>query len=97
MNAALGGFMLIVTSFIGGLFLGYLASILAFFVWGLIKEALDTPKQMALPALFLLSIFGTALAYLVGIVLENVVLLLGALITFGYGARKLFGPEEQTK
>jgi len=81
--------MLIVSSFLGGLFLGYLAAILAFLVWGLIKEGVDSPKQMVLPALFLLSIFGTALVYLAGIVLENWGLLFGALITFGYGARKL--------
>lgn len=89
--------MLIVSSFLGGLFLGYLAAILAFFVLGLIREGFDSPKQMALPALFLLCIFGTALVYLVGIVLGYWGLLLGALITFGYGARKLFGPEEQIR
>lgn len=90
----LGVFMLIVTSFIGGLFLGYLASVLAFFVWGLVKEGLHNPKQMAVPAIFLLGIFGTALIYLAGIVLENWALLGGAAITFAHGARKLFGPEE---
>ncbi len=37
--------MLIVTSFIGGLFLGYLVVMLAFFVWGLIKEGFDSPVQ----------------------------------------------------
>jgi len=86
--------MLMASAFIGGLFLGYLASILAFFVWGLIKEGFNSPKQMAIPAIFLLSIFGTALAYLAGVVFESWPVLLGAAITFAHGARKLFGPEE---
>lgn len=82
------------SAFIGGLFSGYLAAVLAFFVWGLIKEGIDTPKQMAIPAIFLLSIFGTALVYLAGFAFESWPLLLGAAITFTHGARKLFGPEE---
>lgn len=82
-------------SFIGGLFLGYLSAVLAFFVWELIKEGLGNPKQMAIPATFLLCIFGAALAYLIGIVLESGVLLLGTAITFVYAARQLFKSEEQ--
>lgn len=82
------------SAFIGGLFSGYLAAVLAFFVWGLIKEGIETPKQMAIPAIFLLSIFGTALVYLARIVFESWPLLLGAVITFAHGSRRLFGPEE---
>lgn len=82
------------SAFIGGLFSGYLAAVLAFFVWGLIKEGVGSLKQMAIPAIFLLSIFGSALIYLAGIVFESWPLLLGAAITFAHGARKLFGPEE---
>lgn len=88
--------ILFVSSFIGGLFLGYLAAILAFFVWSIIKEGLGNPKQMAVAALILLSMFGTALAYLVGIVFQSWVLFLGAAITFAHGARLIFKPEQGT-
>ncbi len=88
--------VLFVSSFIGGLFLGYLISILAFFVWNLIKEGLAEPGQMAIPAIALLAIFGTALFYAVGIVLGNWPLFIGAAITFAYCARPLFGPEEKS-
>ena len=50
--------ILLVSSIIGEIFLGYLAAIIAFFVWSLIKEGLGNPKQLAVPALILLIWFG---------------------------------------
>jgi fructose-specific phosphotransferase system IIC component len=86
---------LLVSGFVGGLFLGYLAAIFAFFVWQLIKEGLDEPKRMAIPAIFLLSIFGTALFYLTGLVFQSWPVFIGAAITFSHGCRPLFKKEEE--
>jgi hypothetical protein len=86
--------VLLLSSFVGGLFLGYLVAIFAFLVWSLIKEGMGNPKQMAIPALVLLSMFGTALAYLTGIVFQSWPLFLGAVITFAHGVRPLFQIEE---
>ena len=85
---------LLVSAFIGGLFLGYLVAIFMFVVWGIVKEGLDDPKQMAIPALVLLSMFGTALVYLTGGVFQSWPLFLGAAITFVHAARPLFGAEK---
>lgn len=84
--------LLVFSSFIGGLFLGYLAAIFAFFVWEIIEEGIGDPKKMAIPAILLLSIFGTALAYLVGVAFQNWPLFFGAAITFAHGSRPLFRP-----
>ena len=70
-----------------GAFLGYLAAIITFFVWSLIKEGLGNPKQLAVPALILLSWFGIGLAGLTGIVFQIWPMFLGAIITFTHGAR----------
>jgi len=86
--------VLLFSGFLGGLFLGYITAILAFFVWQLIKEGFGDPKQMAIPAIFLLGIFGTALVYLAAVVIESWPVLLGAAITFTNGARPLFKQEE---
>jgi hypothetical protein len=85
--------ILLFSSFIGGLFLGHLAIILAFFVWSFVKVGLGNPKQLAIPVLLVLSIFGTALAYLTGIVLQSGALFLGAAITFAHNAWPLFKHE----
>lgn len=74
--------------------LGYLTTIIAFFVWQLIREGFGTPKQMAIPALFLLSMFGTALVYLAVVVFESWPVFIGAAITFAHGARPLFTKDE---
>lgn len=86
---------LIFSGFIGGLFLGYLTAIFAFFVWQLIKEGIGNPKQLAIPALFLLSIFGTALIYLTGVVFQSWPVFIGAAITFSHGTRPLFKQDEE--
>jgi hypothetical protein len=86
--------LLLLSSFAGGLFLGYLTAILAFFVWGLVKEGFEAPKQMAIPAIFLLGIFGTALAYLTVFVFQSWPIFMGAAITFAHGARPLFRSED---
>lgn len=86
--------VLLLSSFAGGLFLGYLTAILAFFVWGLVKEGFEAPSQMAIPAIFLLAIFGTALAYLTVFVFQSWPVFIGAAITFAHGARPLFRSEE---
>ena len=86
--------VLLLSSLAGGLFLGYLTAILAFFVWELVKEGLGNPKQMAIPAVFLLGIFGTALGYLAVVVFQSWPVFIGAAITFVYGARPLFRTEE---
>jgi len=86
--------MMVFSALIGGLFSGVLAGLLAFFVWGLVKEGIEEPKKMAIPALFLLSIFGTALAYLMGVVFQSWPLLIGAAISFTYVVRPLFKAEE---
>lgn len=49
---------------------------------------------MAIPALFLLSIFGTAFAYVVGVVFQSWPLFIGAAISFTYVVRPLFIAEE---
>lgn len=82
--------VLLISGFVGGLFLGYLTAIFAFFVWQLIKEGLGNPKQMAIPAIFLLSMFGTTLVYLTGVVFQSWPVFIGAAITFAHGARPLF-------
>lgn len=86
--------MMVFSALIGGLFSGVLAGLLAFFVWGLIKEGIEEPKEMAIPALFLLSIFGSALAYLMGIVFQSWPLFIGAAISFTYVVRPLLKAEE---
>lgn len=86
--------VIMLSSFAGGLFLGYLSAILAFFVWGLVKEGLEASSQMAIPAIFLLVIFGTALAYLTVFVFQSWPVFIGAAITFAHGARPLFRSEE---
>lgn len=86
--------MMALSALIGGLFLGVLAGLLAFFVWELVKEGIEDPKNMAIPALFLLSIFGTALAYLAGMVLQSWPLFISAAISFTYVVRPLFKTEE---
>lgn len=86
--------VLLLGSFAGGLFLGYLTAILSFFVLAIIKEGLGNPKQMAIPAIFLLGIFGTALAYLAVVEFQSWPVLIGAAITFIHGARPLFKPDE---
>lgn len=85
---------LMLSGFVGGLFLGYLTAVLAFFVWQLVKEGFEDPKQMAIPAIFLLGIFGTALIYLATVVFQSWPVLAGAAITFVHGARPLFKQEE---
>ena len=86
--------MMTFSALIGGLFSGVLAGLLTFFVWGLVKECIEEPKKMAIPALFLLSIFGTALAYVVGVVFQSWPLFIGAAISFTYVVRPLFIAEE---
>lgn len=81
------------SALIGGLFSGFLAGLLAFFVWELVKEGIKEPKKIAIPALFLLSIFGTALAYVVGVVFQSWPLFIGAAISFTYVVRPLFKAE----
>lgn len=85
--------ILFISSIIGGLFLGYLAAIIAFFVWSLINEGLGNPRQSAVPALILLSWFGIGLAGLTGLVLQSWPMFLGAAITFAHGARLIFKPK----
>lgn len=82
--------VLLLSSFAGGLFLGYLTAILAFFVWGLIKEGFEATSHMAIPTVFLLGIFGTALAYIAVFVFQSWPLFIGAAITFAHGSRPLF-------
>lgn len=86
--------VLLLSSFAGGLFLGYLTAILTFFVWGLVKEGFEAPSQMAIPAIFLLAIFGTALGYLTVFMFQSWPVFIGAAITFAHGARPLFRSEE---
>ena len=86
--------VLLLSGFVGGLFLGYVTAILAFFVWQLIKEGFGDPKQMAIPAIVLLGIFGIALVYLATVVFQSWPALIGAAITFTNGARPLFKQEE---
>ena len=86
--------MMVFSVLIGGLFSGVIAGLLAFFVWGLVKEEIEEPKKMAIPALFLLSIFGTALAYLIREVFQNWPLLIIASISFTYVVRTLFKSED---
>ena len=68
--------------FAGGLFFGFLAAILAFIVISLVQEALESPKNFAFAALVLLSVFGTALAFLLIQVWDSRPMLLGALVSF---------------
>ena len=49
---------------------------------------------MATPALFLLSIFGTALAYVVGVIFQNWPLFIGATVSFVYVVRPLFKTDD---
>ena len=77
------------SSFIGGLFLGFLTAIIGFFVWSLIQEGFENPKGMAIPAIILLGIFGTALVYLTLIVFQSWSLLLGATISLIYLSKSL--------
>lgn len=83
------------STLIGGLFMGLLAGLLGFFVWSLIKEAIEEPKKMFIPALFLLTIFGTALAYLIGVIFQNWPLLIGSALSFIYVVYTLFKGEQQ--
>lgn len=78
------------STLIGDLFSGALAGLLAFFVWDLVKEGVEDPKKMAISALFLLSIFGTALAYVVDVIFQSWPLFIGAAISFSFVARPLF-------
>ena len=87
--------VLFVSGFVGGLFLGYLTAIFAFFVWQQIKEGFGNPKQMAIPAIFLLSMFGTALVYLVGVLFQSWPVFIGAAITFAHGVRPLFKQDDE--
>jgi len=82
------------SALVGGLFSGALAGLLAFFVWGLVKEGIEEPKKMAIPALFLLSIFGTALAYVVGVIFQSWPLFIGAAISFTFVVRPLFKADD---
>ena len=82
------------SSFLGGLFLGYLAAVLSFFVAQLIREGLSKPKEFALPALALLAIFGTGLFYVGVVVLRNLPLFIGAAVSFLWASKPLFRPEE---
>lgn len=86
---------MLVSGFVGGLFLGYLMAIFAFFVWQLIRESFSNPKQMAIPAFFLLSMFGTALVYLAVVVFQSWPVFIGAAITFAHGAPPLFKNDEE--
>lgn len=86
--------VLLLSGFFGGLFLGNLAAVLTFFVWQLIRKGFGDPKQMAIPAIFLLGIFGTALVYLAAVVFQSLPVLIGAAITFTHGTRPLFRQEE---
>jgi uncharacterized membrane protein YkvI len=82
------------SALVGGLFSGAIAGVLAFFVWELVKEGFEEPKKMAMPALFLLTIFGTVLAYVVGVVFQSWPLFIGATISFIYVVRPLFKADE---
>lgn len=85
---------LLMTSFAGGLISGLLAAILAFFVVQLVREGLESPKQFAVAALVLLSIFGTALFYVAIVILSNWPLFIGATISFLWAAKPLFKETE---
>ena len=87
--------VLLVSGFAGGLFLGCLICMFAFFVWELITEGFEKPKQMAIPALFLLSMFGTAVVYLFFKVFQSWPVFIGSTITFFYCARSLFKKDEK--
>jgi hypothetical protein len=58
--------------------------------WELIKEGLGEPNKMAIPAILLLGIFGSALVYLTVLVFKSWPVLIGSVITFTYGVRPLF-------
>jgi peptidoglycan/LPS O-acetylase OafA/YrhL len=87
-------FLLLASSAIGGLFFGFLAAVLCFFVVQLIRKGLNEPKQFAFPALALLCIFGTALFHLGIAILSNWPLLAGATVSFLWISKSLFWPEE---
>ncbi len=84
---------MILSSLIGGLFLGVLISIFLLLVWGLVKEGVGNPKEIAIPAIILLSIFGLPLVYFTGMVFEHWSLFLGAVISLSYCARALLKPD----
>ncbi len=86
--------VVIVSSFIAGLFSGHLAVILAYLVWGLIKEGFGKPKQRLDPGLVLFCVFVTALICLTAFLFEKWPLLIGAAITFAYGCPDLRWGEE---
>lgn len=86
--------VMLVSGFAGGLFLGCVICMFAFFVWGLIREGFEKPKQMAIPALFLLSMFGTAVGYLFLKVIQSWPVFIGATISFFYCARSFFAKDK---
>ncbi len=86
--------MLFLSSLLGGLFSGVLAAVLGFFVLQLVREGLGDPKAFGIPAIVLLSIFGSALWYLLAIVFTNWSLALGALVSFVYVAHSMWRGQE---
>ena len=86
--------MLIVSSFIGGLFLGYLSVILSFIVIEIVNEGTKNPKGFGVPALFLLSIFGPGLFYFLAVIIDSWPMSVGAAIAFAFGLRPMFSKEQ---
>jgi len=86
--------MMTLSALLGGIFAGTLAGLLAFFVLALVKEGFEDPKKTAIPALFLLSIFGTALAYLVGVIFQSWPMFIGAAISFTCVVRPFFKADD---
>lgn len=74
----------VVSAIIGGAFLGWLASIFAFFVVQLVREGIESPKEKGLPAFILLLLFGTPLAYICGVVLDNWMVGISAIAMFAW-------------
>lgn len=60
-----------IASALAGLFLGFVAGVLSFFIAELYRKVFARPKQFAAPALVLLVILGSALFYLGVIIMAD--------------------------
>lgn len=78
---------LLISGFIAGLFLGYLAALCAFFSWSILQETFGHPRTMSFPGLvFLIGFFGICgLGGILWFVFQSWPVILGAGITFAHG------------
>lgn len=80
--------------FLGGLFLGVLAGLLALPIWGTVAETLKSRSVESFGlAIFVFALFGTALGYTLWTLLQSAPVAVGGMVGCWYSGKSLLGKQ----